>query len=263
MTDIISLGAGVQSSALLLMADRGEFDVIPKYAIFADTGNEPDMVYEWLELLKKEVKNIEIITTSSGNIYKDTLEGVEKGTRFSGLPFYTLRENGKKGMLMRQCTNDYKIVAVKREIRRLLGLPIKGRTSAQVNLWMGISTDEIERVKPSRVKFITNTYPLIDKDMSRDDCYDYFSKVGLPDPPRSACIVCPFHSNSYWRYLKETDRRAWELAVDFDKRIRRIHTIDASTQAFLHPSCVPLDEVDLDLESPTNFSNECEGMCGI
>ena len=38
---ILSLGAGVQSSALYRMAVMGEIGPKPSYAIFADTKNEP------------------------------------------------------------------------------------------------------------------------------------------------------------------------------------------------------------------------------
>ena len=42
---VLSLGAGVQSSTLALMASRGEIGPMPDCAIFADTGAEPAKVY--------------------------------------------------------------------------------------------------------------------------------------------------------------------------------------------------------------------------
>jgi hypothetical protein len=48
---ILSLGAGVQSSALALMIEQGELPPIDA-AIFADVKGEPKKVYEWLEYLK-------------------------------------------------------------------------------------------------------------------------------------------------------------------------------------------------------------------
>lgn len=55
--DILSLGAGVQSSTLALMAARGEVPGFPKLdcAIFADTQDEPASVYRWLEWLIFEI----------------------------------------------------------------------------------------------------------------------------------------------------------------------------------------------------------------
>lgn len=38
---VLSLGAGVQSTTLALMAAHGEFEQMPDCAIFADTGWEP------------------------------------------------------------------------------------------------------------------------------------------------------------------------------------------------------------------------------
>ena len=49
---VISLGAGVQSSTMALMAASGELPR-PDCAIFADTGYEPKSVMRYLEFLKK------------------------------------------------------------------------------------------------------------------------------------------------------------------------------------------------------------------
>jgi 3'-phosphoadenosine 5'-phosphosulfate sulfotransferase (PAPS reductase)/FAD synthetase len=47
---IISLGAGVQSSTMALMAAKGELPR-PDCAIFADTGYEPKSIYLYLDYL--------------------------------------------------------------------------------------------------------------------------------------------------------------------------------------------------------------------
>ena len=49
---VISLGGGVQSSVMALMANEGAFDRIPDCAIFADTRWEPPSIYEHLTWLK-------------------------------------------------------------------------------------------------------------------------------------------------------------------------------------------------------------------
>ena len=49
---VISLGGGVQSSVMALMAGDGAFDRVPDCAVFADTKWEPPSIYahlEWLE----------------------------------------------------------------------------------------------------------------------------------------------------------------------------------------------------------------------
>ena len=51
MLRILSLGAGVQSTTLALMAAKGEIDPVD-CAIFSDTQSEPKAVYEHLERLR-------------------------------------------------------------------------------------------------------------------------------------------------------------------------------------------------------------------
>lgn len=266
--DIISLGAGVQSSTLLMMADRGEIKidgqvVIPKYAIMSDTGNEPQKVYDWLKYLQSKVQNIKIVLTNDGHIVNDILNGVENNERFVSAPFFTKDKNGKVGILWRQCTGKYKISAVRKEIRRLLGYGPRQRVKEKIRLWMGISTDEIQRVKPSNVKYIENIFPLIDYDMSRLDCLEWFKQNEMPLPPRSSCIICPYHSNEHWLDMKNNDPESWNMAVEFDKKIRHMPKLES--EVYLHRSCVPLDEVDFgeDQDDIDGFTNECEGMCGI
>lgn len=266
--DIISLGAGVQSSTLLMMADRGEIKIngetiIPQFAIMSDTGNEPKKVYEWLDFLKSRVKNIEVIITNNGHITNDILNGIANNERFASVPFFTKSPDGSKGVLWRQCTGEYKINAVRKEIRRLLGYEPRQKIKEKIRLWMGISTDEIQRVKPSGVSYIENIFPMIDYEMSRFDCLNWFTKNEMPLPPKSSCIICPYHSNAMWKDMKLNDLESWNMAVEFDKKIRNMPKLEA--QVFLHRFCIPLDEVDLNenqLEMDF-FINECEGMCGI
>jgi hypothetical protein len=266
--DIISLGAGVQSSTLLMMADRGEIKingktVIPKYAIMSDAGNEPKKVYEWLEYLQSKVQNIEIVLTNNGHIVNDILNGIKNNERFASVPFFTKAKDGSKGILWRQCTGEYKINGVRKEIKRLLGYQPRQKVKEQIRLWMGISTDEIQRVKPSGVKYIENVFPLIDYDMSRFDCLEWFRKNDMPLPPRSSCIICPYHSKDHWKDMKKNDPESWHMAVEFDKKIRNMPKV--KSEVYLHRQCVPLDQVDLgaDQLEIDDFINECEGMCGI
>ena len=53
---VISLGGGVQSSVMALMASGGAFDRVPDCAIFADTRWEPPSVYEHVEWLAGQLR---------------------------------------------------------------------------------------------------------------------------------------------------------------------------------------------------------------
>jgi hypothetical protein len=272
-TRIISLGAGVQSTAVALLAVHGEIPPV-EHAVFADTGWEPKEVYDHLKWLTPVLEDagMKVHKVSAGNIRKDSLSG----GRFASIPFHLLTENGR-ALGRRQCTREYKITPLNSKQREIIGLKKRQRWKEEngiiINL-MGISTDEIQRMKDNYIDYITNSYPLIDLRMSRNDCLVWMKEKGYPTPPRSACIGCPFHSDHEWRRIRDTDPDAWQDAIDFDKEIRRLREVQPDSQIgglkavpFLHKSCVPLDEADLRTEEDHGqinmFDMECEGMCGI
>jgi len=264
---VISLGAGVQSSVMAIMAAKGEFPK-PDCAIFADTGYEPKKVYAYLEFLKK-ILPYPIYVVSKGNIKKDMLDSIDNGTRFPTAPFFTQAEiTGKKGMLRRQCTADYKIVPIRKKIRELCGVKYGKHfpKDKYVEQWIGISTDEIQRMKPARDKYILNRHPLIEAKMSRQDCIDYLKKENIPLPEKSACIVCPYHNDAYWHFMKTERQEEFADAVEFDKNIRT-GSRNVRDKLYLHRSCKPLDEVEFNKKENDKqldmFNNECEGMCGV
>ncbi len=141
---MLSLGVGVQSSTLLVMADRGYLPK-PDVAIFADTGDEPDEVYEYLEYLQETVRTIPIIVHRERNIIDDLYAQADgRKNRYGNPPFFTMDSKGKRGMLRRKCTKEYKVEMVERAIRRTwLGLKPRQRIpkGVHVNIWTGISTD--------------------------------------------------------------------------------------------------------------------------
>jgi 3'-phosphoadenosine 5'-phosphosulfate sulfotransferase (PAPS reductase)/FAD synthetase len=151
---VISLGAGVQSSTMALMAANGELPK-PDCAIFADTGYEPKAVYRYLEFLKK-VLPYPVYIVKFGNI-RDDMIAARGTTDFVVAPFFTQETiTGKKGMIMRQCTNQYKIQPIKKKIRELCNVGFNKRfpKDKYVEQWIGISKDEIQRMKPARDPYI-------------------------------------------------------------------------------------------------------------
>ena len=255
--NILSLGAGVQSSVMALMAAHGELPH-PDCAIFADTQFEPAGVYTHLDWLEKQLP-FPVHRVTEGNIKTDTMAGLNTtGQNFSVIPFFT-----ESGVGRRQCTKEYKIVPIRRKISQIVGTK---KRPGSVRQWIGISTDEAMRMKPSGVKYVENVWPLIDMGMSRQDCLRWFeSNYPGRKLAKSACIACPFHNDRDWREIKLNDPDSWVVAVDFDKAIRETGT--GTQQQFVHRSCQPLDEVDFrnleDKGQLNMFNNECEGMCGV
>lgn len=118
---VLSLGAGVQSTTLLLMACEG---ILPKLdaAIFADTGWEPRRVYEHLDLITavSAKAGIPVLRVSKGSLREDVLNP----DKLSAIPAYTLRADGHKGMQSRKCTQKYKLTPIHTQVRRMLGASV-------------------------------------------------------------------------------------------------------------------------------------------
>lgn len=256
---VLSLGAGVQSTTLALMAAADELPR-PDCAIFADTGAEPASVYQHLDWLEN-ILPYPVHRVRRGDLQADCLANVagEQTGKLSTIPAFTRGGDGRAGILWRECTSDYKIAPITAKIRELCDV------SLGVERWLGISTDEAHRMKPSRERWATNRWPLIEAGMSRADCLGWLARHGFPSPPKSACIFCPYHSDTMWRDLRDNDPVGWQQAVAFDAAIRSGFT-GGKGEIFLHRSLQPLDQVDLrswsERGQPDLFGEECEGMCG-
>tara|TARA_B100000686_G_scaffold53214_1_gene57416 strand:- start:3177 stop:4031 length:855 start_codon:yes stop_codon:yes gene_type:complete len=262
---IIGLGAGVQSSVMALMGDRGDFGPKPDAAIFADTQWEPAGVYEHLDWLESQL-SFPVYRVTAGNIRENEIQGKTPTSgdgneyQFNTIPLYT-----EKGISHRQCTSQYKIRPILQKTRELLGLAPRQRSKEIFSEhWMGISLDEIVRMKDSRDKFVVHRFPLIEKRMERRHCIEWFAQH-YPNRTleKSSCLGCPYKRNEQWRELKMGRKEDWDDVVEFDKKIRNI---DPRAKQFLHRSCKPIDEVDfrnLEDMGQLSFLDECDGMCGV
>ncbi len=266
---VLSLGAGVQSSVLALMAERGEHGLPkPDFAIFADTGWEPQAVYDHLAWLQSKL-SFPVYRVSAGNIRQDLLNGTKPdGDNFISIPVYFKGLDGKNaGMSYRQCTKHYKINPINQHIRKILGIP-DGRPvpkTKRVEQWLGISIDESQRQKPSRYSWISLRYPLVELGFSRYQLQDWFARhYGHRDLPKSSCIGCPYRSDDSWQHMKDNDRAAWQDAVEVDIALRSDPERFPKMKhvPFLHSTRMPLEEVGFS-SRPDQFGEECDGLCGI
>tara|TARA_Y100001963_G_scaffold24202_1_gene32485 strand:- start:384 stop:1205 length:822 start_codon:yes stop_codon:yes gene_type:complete len=256
---IISLGMGVQSTAVYLMSSMEYKLPRADYAVFADPQAEHPKTYEMLDwLLKWQKKNngIEIIVNNKKNIYKDIKNGYKNNTRVASIPAHT----HKNGIVRRQCTETYKINPVIESVRKLHGLKPRQRMKP-TELWLGISTDEVQRMKESWRFNTKYFYPLIYHNMSRAECINFYKDNNFPVPAKSSCVFCPFHSDKFWRSLKIENGSAWEMSVEIDKTIRNHPKMEQ--RQYLSRHCKPLDQIDFQENQTNMFIEECEGYCGI
>ena len=258
---VLSLGAGVQSTVMLLMALGDEMER-PDVAIFADTMREPESVYEHLRWLTEvcAAHDFPLHTISYGDLAEYALDTTK---RSGTIPVYLANDDGSTGHLRRDCTADFKVAVIKRKAKELA----EGR---RVEMWMGISLDEVTRMRDSGAKWLTNRYPLVEQRMSRHDCQRWLAAHDVA-APRSACYFCPFHSNEEWRRLRDHEPIEFAKAVTFEQELQAAHAGDGPKKfrgvPYLHRSLIPLSQVDLstpeDHGQGSLFDSECLGVCGV
>ena len=336
---IISLGAGVQSSTDALMVSEGERGPVPFCGIFADTQREPLSVYTWLSFLcgvvveytadgrpfvrpgiyQSGALKFPVHIVTQGDIGEDALRVRQRkdgnGSWVpSGVPHYSINTDGTHGHGPRQCTHDFKIIPIERELRRIIRKErmklwrrlhrpalrlisahekavaewkrnkkkgIEGPPPVRPNAawdecqadpltiqWIGISTDEAGRAKPSRVPWTFHRWPHLERGINRDGCIEWLKKRKLT-APKSACEFCPYHDDDEWIRMRDHEPESFNRAVTFDYAYRaaKIKTVSAKGfEPFIHPSRVPLDKAKFQKshgKQMTMFNNECEGMCGV
>lgn len=249
---VLSLGWGIQSFTLAAMVALGELGPIDA-AIHADTTHEANGTYEfarqWTPWL--EMRGVRVVTVA--NLTQRAMIDRGGGVR---VPAYTITEAGN-GQVHRQCTGEWKISPIRRWLQA-------NRSRRPVELWIGISLDEYQRMKDSDVKYISHRWPLIERRMNRNDCKAWLGRHGLLIPPKSACVFCPYHDTRTWHDMKAAGNGDWHKAVEIDERIRKAYP---PYDLFLHPSRKPLAEVDFrnaEERGQLNLWNEeCSGICGV
>lgn len=271
---VISLGVGVQSTALYYMSSLGE---IPRadVAIFADTGGEKTATLEYYDYLKKwqeENDGIPLYKAAYKNITDDIFSQSDKG-RFISIPAFT----NTGGQLKRQCTSEYKIRQCDKMIKEILGLRLKQRYPP-CDIWYGISLDEMQRMRIPHQKWKTNVYPFIgyrlsygsksqkdgDQKYTRGDIINWYNKKGYEIPVRSCCVFCPFQSRFSWKHLYDTSPDDFQAAIKIDNTIRNVNiTRGYKGLVYVHRDIKPLEAVTFDDTQLDMFDDECSGNCMI
>jgi hypothetical protein len=253
-TIVWSYGGGTQSIALALLISQGKLPK-PDMIVLADTGREASETFEYTEryvapLLATLGLTIEIAShdLSKVDLYNKT---GKKETLL--IPAYT-----QDGKLSNFCSHEWKLRVVRRYIRA------KG-VERCIN-WLGMSTDEVERLHPSDVQWCETHWPLCDMpvsakygvSMSRAMCKQLILEHGWPEPPKSSCWMCPHRRNKQWQRLKMFYPQDFERAVQLDKEVR---AKDTKGGVWLHESRKPLDEVDFSQDDQPGLFGCDSGFC--
>ena len=223
-------------------------------AIHADTTWERTETYEfaqrWTPWL--EERGVKVVTVQSHKTDVFTMREIM-------LPTHNAYDNGEaSGTGHRQCTNHWKIRPIRRWAQQ-------HRDRQPVDQWLGITLDEIQRVKPANVKYITNEYPFLDMTppMRRGDVIRWLGDNGLEVPVKSSCIFCPYHDRNTWREVQLSGNGDWTKVLEVDEAIR--HKRPGYT-CYLTAARKPLNEIDFRTQEEHGQLGlweqaECSGMC--
>lgn len=203
---ILSMGAGVNSTALLLISK-------PDLVLFADTGSEKPGTYLHIEKALKPYcaeREIPFITVRREGKSKYAVwplhEYYEKKAR---VPFRKNRET----TVMWKLRPLYKWV----------------KTNANpCEMLIGIDAGEVHRMRDSGVAWITNKYPLIEQGLTRSDCQQIIRKHGWPLPEKSGCWCCPFNSLAAWQDMKLRYPDLYKRAMALEESARQKWHADKS-----------------------------------
>ena len=124
--------------------------------------------------------------------------------------------------------------------------------------WIGISRDETRRIRAQHRGWLELWYPLIfEVPMWRQDCISLIRAQGWTGLiPHSACWMCPNMSDAEWIDMKANQPQDFEAAckLEAETRLKDQHF-------YLHPSCVPLAEVDFTSQFTMFADRGCTTGC--
>lgn len=229
---IWSYGGGTQSIAMAILVHQGRLPK-PDRIIIADTGYEFKKTWDYTSqhvqpLLAEVGLTIEIAphTLSTVDLYS------HKGELL--IPAYDATKVNSKGehaKLPTFCSTEWKT----RVIRRYIG-GAKANPDGVI-MWIGMSLDEMGRLKHSGEDWCENYWPLCyDVKMKRTECAELVERAGLPPSIKSRCKMCPHQDDNEWLEVQQ-EPEEWAEAVALDEQIYQSHG------ARLHKSGQPLSKV--------------------
>jgi len=305
---VFSYGGGVQSTAALVLAAQGKIDF--KTFLFCNVGDDsenPATITYVRDIAMPYAKahGIELIELHNTHFGEPTTlyqHLTRPGSKSIGIP---VRMAGSGAPGRRSCTADFKINVVDRwlkqntvrgHIQELKEAVVRryafGKLDKETvlrfmvdidaffqehepaaHVGLGISLDEIERVKPNMdpetVAWKVNAFPLIDeveRPLTRQDCMNVIAGAGLPIPAKSACVFCPFHTLARWQEMRQHEPESFWKAAGLEKFLNERRASLGMDPVWFTRLLKPLDQATHDYGQRGLFESfdGCEeGYCGL
>ena len=223
---IWSSGGGVQSTAIAVLIENGILEK-PDYGVMVDCGYEKTATLDYMHNIMIPRMKKAGVPFFMLNTLDYTNNDLVDGSGHVNIPAFRLKTNGKISKLHTHCNSTWKVKVMRAWARQ--------QNINNMENWLGISTDEERRAKPSSRKWITLRYPLIELNMSREDCIYYIAQTGWPMPPRSSCVFCPQQDAKSWHLVRNTPED-WNRVLEAERIIK-----SKAPDVFLHRSCLPIE----------------------
>lgn len=245
-----SYGGGTQTAAIAVLVLQGQLPR-PDVIVMADTGRELQSTWDYLHNVVQPALSTVGLTVQIAPHELATVD-MYAGNNDLLLPAFVRNNQGKVGKMPTLCSNEWK----QRVIRRWL----REQGVDDCDVWLGISTDELERMKPSGLNWYRHIYPLIELvPTSRAQCAALVESYGWPHPPKSRCWMCPNQSPNDWRRMKTEQPGEFAKAVELEQELQ---AVDADV--YLHRSAIPLvDAVERSEQQITLFDGCDSGYCFV
>lgn len=243
MVEVWSCGGGVQSVAIAALIVQGRLPT-PDLSVIVDTERERSSTWDYYNTVlfpALTTVGVNLVRVPKSQFATVDLWG---GADDDKLLIPAFRAGGKSPGW---CSNEWKSRVVDRWLRA------QGVKKSEACVWLGISTDEMRRVRAGACR-----YPLIhDVPMSRAQCLELISEMGWPVPQHSACWMCPNASNAEWRHLRDKHPEDWQKALEFEDSIRQV-----DPEVSLHKTG-PLRDADIGGETRIEVGDQCAGSCWV
>lgn len=242
-----SCGGGTQSGAIATLIRLGRLPK-PDVAFMTDTGRERSSTWPFVDgFIRPSLASVGLELTIVQASEHARLDVFWNDTVL--LPGYT-KLNGQIGKLSPFCSGKWKRDVAERWMRSI------GIETARN--WIGISKDEGRRIRAQHRRWLELWYPLIFAvPMTRSRCVDLIRDEGWTGPiPHSACWMCPNSSDEEWIDMKLNWPADFAAACELEAEARL-----KDPHFYLHPSCVPLADVDLFAQTTMFADRGCTAGC--
>lgn len=233
---MVAYGLGVDSTAALVgLHLRG---IVPDAILFADVKSEKKETYAYLPIIQEWLARVGFPpVTVVENIVRDfkhwpPYEGLEQNCLTNGtLPSLAFG--------FKSCSIKHKITPQNKWTDLWQPAIDCWNSGQKVRKIIGYDNSSKDRKRYAHAKGAEDAkydywYPLIEWEMDRQACKDLIGSVGLPVPPKSACIMCPATQPE-------------ELHEFRKSYLRRIVIMEARAKPRLE-GCMTQEELDRDWE---------------